>query len=153
MLIHDYARAGNIVGVAGLLAKKIDVNARDRDSKQTPLMQAAASRKAGLDMLRFLIDKGANVNATGGLYGPQSVLSIAIGGGNPEKVALLLDAGAQIGYERPERYDALIDAMHSRRIAVDPDLVPLVRLLIDRGAKLGTVSTYSESAFSSCRTI
>ena len=43
--------------------------------------------------------------------------------------------------------DVLIDAMYGRPIATDPHLVPLVRLLIDRGARLDSVTTYEESAY------
>jgi ankyrin repeat protein len=61
---------------------------------------------------------------------------------------LLLDAGADIRYEQESRYDVLIDAMHGRNIARDPQLIPIIQLLLNRGAALNTESEYGESALS-----
>ena len=148
MLIHEHASDGDVAGVATELARGVDVDARDGTSKKTPLMQAVESPRAGPDVVRVLIERCADVNAVGGLYAPQPELSFAVSAGNVEQVTVLLDAGADIRYRKPERYDVLIDAMYGRPIATDPHLVPLVRLLIDRGARLDSVTTYEESALS-----
>src|ERR1700752_4236832 len=103
-------------------------------------MQAVASPRAGLDMVQWLIGKGADVNAVAeDLGGSRPVLSWSASAGDLAKTAALLDAGADIGYRRPSGYDVLIDAMHHRAIARNPQLVPIVQLLIGRGAKLNTV--------------
>lgn len=145
MLIHDYAKEGKLAGIAEELAKGVGLEVRD-ERDNTPLMLAVASLGAGLDIVRFLLEKGADPNAVGGPDNLRNVLSLAAGAGSPDKVAALLDAGADIRYERPKRYDVLLDAMHGRRIAKDPGLVALISLLLDRGAKPGTVSEYRESA-------
>jgi ankyrin repeat protein len=80
----------------------------------------------------------------------ETVLSLAVGAGSVEIVRALLDAGADIGYVRCSDYDVLIDAMHSRRIAFDPQLISLVQLLIARGAQLSTETKYGESAPQCC---
>ena len=54
----------------------------------------------------------------------ENVLSLALNTGRPEVVAVLLDAGADVHYVRPHGYDALLDALHGRMIARDPELVP-----------------------------
>ena len=149
MLIHDYAEDGNVAGVADELARNVDIEAGDKRHGYTPLMRAVASAEVGLDMVRFLLEKGANPNAVCAakeFQHPVYVLSLAITAGNRDKITLLLDAGADIRYERPKGYDALIDAMHRQNTARDPELVPIIRLLIDRGARLNV--RQFDSAFS-----
>jgi ankyrin repeat protein len=147
VLIHEYARQGNVLGVSDELSKGVDIDAIEGPHGLTPLMHAVISPEAGADMVHLLTARGANVNAIGS-DGPRSVLSFAVGTGNLEKITAILDAGADIRYQRPYRYDVLIDAMHGRMIAQDPQLVPVIQLLINRGANLNTVSEYSESALS-----
>src|SRR5438132_6917461 len=106
MLIHDHAKDGDVAGVARELDQGVGVDIRDRDSRQTPLMDAVASPRAGLDIVRLLIERGADVNAVGG-HERRSAVSLAISAGHPEKVAALLDAGADIRYQRSGPYDAL----------------------------------------------
>lgn len=72
----------------------------------------------------------------------------AVSSGNLAEVAALLEAGADVGYERDGGYTALIDVMYGRLIPDNPDLVPLVQLLVARGAALDNVTVYSESALS-----
>jgi ankyrin repeat protein len=148
MLIHDYVDDGNVAGVADELTRNVDIEVRDKHHNRTPLMHAVSSAKAGLDMVRFLLERGANPNA---VYHwsdriKENVLCLAVRASNRDKVALLLDAGADIRYERPGRYDVLIDAMHRPNISRDSELVPIIRLLIDQGAKLNTASEYGETA-------
>jgi len=72
----------------------------------------------------------------------------AVGAGDLKAVEALLDAGADIRYVRPSGYTVMIDAMHGRDILKDPSLLPLLNLLIDRGADIDAVSDYGESALS-----
>src|SRR5207248_265298 len=51
-----------------------------------------------------------------------------------------------VRYVRPHDYTALIDAMHGRPIEDDAQLLPLLRLLVERGADLNAISSYGESA-------
>lgn len=64
----------------------------------------------------------------------ESELSAAVSAGDVETARALLDAGADVRYVRPHGYTAMVDAMHGRDIAGDDQLLPLLRLLIDRGA-------------------
>lgn len=49
MKIHDYAKTGNIAGIAGEIAKGVAIEARD-ERNYTPLMHAVVSADAGLIM-------------------------------------------------------------------------------------------------------
>jgi ankyrin repeat protein len=151
MLIHDYTKDGYLSGVADELARDVDIEARDEHCDYTPLMFAVTSEKAGRDMVQFLLEKGANLNAVREakeFQWQENVLYLAVKNGSCEKISLLLDAGADIRYELRKGYDVLIDAMHRQNIARDSDLIPIIGLLINRGAKLNGESEYGESALS-----
>lgn len=80
--------------------------------------------------------------------GPEPALTEAARAGNLEKIQALLDAGADVRYVRPSGYAVMIDVMYGRDILKDPNLLAILRLLIDRGADLDAESDYGESALS-----
>jgi ankyrin repeat protein len=145
MQIHIYAQQGNIPGVADELANGVDIDCVDENSPHTPLMCALSSSDAGIDIVRFLIEKGANVNAVEPEY-QNTVLGLAVQSGNLEKIQLILDAGADINYQRPEGYDVLIDGMYGRDILLDENLISILNLLIAKGASVNGKSSYGETA-------
>ena len=145
MQIHIYAKQGDIAGVAHQIASGVDIDCVNKYSSQTPLMCAVASPDASIDMIRFLVENGANVNAVESEY-QNTVLGLAVQSGNLDKIQFLLDAGADINYQRPHGYDVLIDAMHGRDISTDKNLIPILNFLIERGAKVSGISSYGESA-------
>jgi ankyrin repeat protein len=61
--IHQAAQAGNLDALRCLIAAGVPVDAYDEDSGHTPLMVACMSPQAGMEVLEFLIDSGADVNA------------------------------------------------------------------------------------------
>ena len=145
MQIHIHAKQGNIKGVAAELAKGTKINCRDKQSSKTPLMCAISSPDAGSDMVRYLVDHGANVSGIE-KKSKKTVLSLAVQSGNLDKVQLLLDAGADLHYQSEHGYDVLIDAMYSRDIKTDKNLIPMLKLLLERGAPVNGISSYGESA-------
>ncbi|YAF94592.1 MAG: ankyrin repeat domain-containing protein [Nodularia sp. CChRGM 3473] len=147
MHIHIYAQQGNIAKVKQEITHGVDIDCLDEYDCQTPLMYAVSSPHANIDMLRLLVENGADVNAVEATY-QNTVLGLAVQSGNLEKIQFLLDAGADINYEKPEGYDVLIDAMHGRDIAKDENLIAIIDLLIKKGAKVNGVSSYGESAIS-----
>lgn len=145
--IHEFAEQGDIAGVRRMLAKNVDIDLCHKITQKTPLMYAAESPHAGVDMLQFLVERGANVNALSfkeELF--LNPLSLVIQSGNVRKVQFLIDAGAEVTYESPNGYDALIDAMHGRDIKKDESLIPLLTLLINKGANLQGITTFGEVA-------
>lgn len=147
MKIHDYVRKGNIKEVSRLINQKgFDINCVDKkNSDQTPLMIAVSNRDVNIEMVRFLVENGADINAVGGKY-KSTVIDLAIQAGSLDKIKFLLDAGVDINYQTSDGYDVLINAMHGRDIKQDENLIPILNLLIERGAEVDGVSSYGESA-------
>lgn len=143
MQIHIYAKQGNIPGVATAIANGVDINCVDQNNPLTPLMYAVKSENAAVDMVQFLIENGADIHAIKSKY---TVLQLAVQSGNLAKIKSLLDSGANINYQRPKGYDVLIDAMHGRDIVKDANLISILKLLLDRGAKVDGISSYGETA-------
>ncbi|MEA5624633.1 ankyrin repeat domain-containing protein [Nostoc sp. UHCC 0251] len=143
--IHVYAQQGNIAGVASKIANGVDIDRLDEHSQQTPLMFAVSSANAGVDMVRFLLEHGADVNAVEQEY-QKAVLGLAVQSGNLDKIQLILDAGADINYQSPDGYDVLINAMYGRDIMQDENLISTLNLLISRGAAVNGISSYGETA-------
>ncbi len=147
MQIHTYARQGNIQGVAEEIGSGIDIDCVDEKNPQTPLMYAVTSDLAGIDMVQFLVKNGADINATESEF-QQPVLGLAVKSGNLAKIRFLLDSGANINYQTSHGYDVLIDAMYGRDITQDRDLLSILNLLLERGAKVDgkDISIYQETA-------
>ncbi|MEJ1933357.1 ankyrin repeat domain-containing protein, partial [Nostoc sp. NIES-2111] len=147
MQIHTYAYKGDIAGVARELANGVDIDCLTDYYQRTPLMCALNSRDTDGDMIRFLLEHGANVNAVAVTAEHEhTVLEFAVQSGNVEKVQLILDAGADINYRRRREYDVLIDAMYGRDITQDENLIGILNLLISRGASVTGMSEYGETA-------
>ena len=151
--LNQMARLGDTAAVRVLLNSGITVDARD-EQQYTPLMHAAGSLRAGIDMLQLLVQAGADVNATARSEVSleeqthvlvRSVIREALAGGQVEKIEYLLDTGADLHYTDPHGYEAMLHLVHGRDIRQDADLLPAARLLLSRGAAPNPVSTYGES--------
>ena len=101
-----------------------NINAKDNVS--TVLHYAAWG--GNLDVVKYLVDKGADINAkTGALLGMTTVLHAAALGGNPEVVKFLVDKGADINAKDNDGYTVL-DYTSNDEVR---------NYLISRGAKSG----------------
>ncbi len=69
----------------------------------------------------------------------------ALHGGDPDGVADLIKAGADIRYQKDNGYDALIDAVHGRDILHDALLIEMLQLLIENGVSVQGESKWHES--------
>ena len=147
MPIHNDVKAGNLEAVRRQLDEGIAVDARDANEGLTPLMVAVDSEQAGVEMVRLLIGRGADVNALEP-ESQESVLALAVREGALKKVEMLLDAGADIGYRTENGYDVTINAVHSRAMSQGAAMMDLLELLIARGAPVLGESDWSESALS-----
>lgn len=91
--IHDHAKSGNLQGVKDEFAK-IGVKGLNQDDSfgQSPIMTAA--RFGRLEVIKFLIDNGADVNSPGGYKQHNALSSTAMGGGDKRTLIFLLENGA-----------------------------------------------------------
>jgi ankyrin repeat protein len=69
----------------------------------------------------------------------------AIKKGGLRHVGELLEAGADIHYQREHGYDALADAAYGRDVLHDSHLIELLQLLVANGVSLTGMTTYGES--------
>ena len=93
------------------------------------LLYAALDWSRELEMLKMLVNKGADVNAVQDYSGhPRSLLALVVGRSNHEMTRLLLEAGARI--------DAFEGSGTALQVAVVRKDVEAVQLLIDAGADI-----------------
>ena len=64
MQIHKDTKVGDVSNVARLLAQCVAVDTRDHKNR-TPLMMAVTSAQARMDIMRLLVNAGADLNAVG----------------------------------------------------------------------------------------
>ncbi|MCF7955927.1 MAG: ankyrin repeat domain-containing protein [Phycisphaerae bacterium] len=145
MKIHEFARLGDITGVAGELKAGESVDAICVYSRLTPLMYAAGSSSAGVDMLEFLIGKGADVNAVGGDVDEFPVVFHAAKGKDIDKVRMLIDAGADVSMKTAFGYDIITSTVCAHAQSNDDHLKEIVQLFIDKGVPVDFVSSHGES--------
>jgi ankyrin repeat protein len=144
--LHREAKRGNTARVRELLRGGAEVNASDR-AGYTPLMYALESPAAPVELVQLLLDAGGAVAETSGLDGRRcNIASVCLRGGDPLKLALVLERGADLHYTGSYGYGALLDAVFSRNSDRDPRLLDVLRILIARGVALNGVSSYQESA-------
>jgi ankyrin repeat protein len=122
--LFDAVRNDDTAAVAALVAKRIDVNAREEDGA-TAL--AWAAMRSNIEIATLLLNAGANPNLTNEQgIGP---LYLAITNGSPALAQLLLEKGADPNVAREDGETALMTAAHMGQIGV-------MKQLIDRGANV-----------------
>ena len=121
----EAARKGNIEAVKQHLAAGTDVNAKS-ERGATPLHRAATFGHK--EIAELLIDKGADVNAVGGLLG-WTPLHSAANGGHKEVAELLITKGADV--------NANIRGWTPLHEAVDEGHTETADLLRKHGGKTG----------------
>jgi len=148
----------------------INPNARDED-EQTALM--LASRRGQTDIVKVLLEKGADVSPRETKFGWTAFL-LAANGGHTEVARMLLDRGVDVNMKTNEGMTGLIGAAsygHTETVELLLDrgadvnarnrygLTPLmsaaegghseiVRMLLDKGADVHTTSSGGATAFS-----
>ena len=120
----EAAQSGNTAAILDLLKKGLDVNARDDQDGRTILMHATWF--GHIDVMRILIDKGADVNAKN--KNGATALILAADKGNAEIVSFLIDKGADFN-AKDKNGTALI-------LAADKGNAEIVSFLIDKGADI-----------------
>lgn len=119
--LHREVKRGNTAQVRELLRAGVEVNATDLLG-YTPLMYALETPAAPLELVRLLLDHGGAVAEKSPTPGLQcSAASCALRGGDPLKLALVLERGADVHYASGHGYDALLDATYSLNAAAIHD--------------------------------
>jgi ankyrin repeat protein len=138
--LHRAVKKGDLHHVGELLsAPRSDIDVNERDPKGwTPLMYAVSDPRAAVTLVRTLLHHGASIDQG-------TLVSLALGAGDPQTIAVLLEAGADLRYQREHGYDALVDAVHGRDVLHDPHMIDLLHLLIANGVSLTGMTTYGES--------
>jgi ankyrin repeat protein len=144
--LHRWVKRGNIARVRELLREGAEINATDR-AGCTPLMYALDSPAASLELVHLLLDRGGAVAESGPVPGLHyNIVAMCLRGGDPLKLALVLDRGADLHYTSSTGYNALMDAVFCRNSDREPRLLDMLRILIARGVALNGISSYKESA-------
>ena len=138
MKIHEYAAQGRIRSIEKEIAKGVNIDSKDEEYPYTPLAYTVASDDADLNVIRFLIEKGADINARGMGKHQCTVFSFAVRKGNIEKINFLLDLGADINYESTYNSTALVEAVRSHNC----NLIEVLNLLIARGCTTNKEKDY-----------
>ncbi len=134
-LLLNAVRRDDVAEVRGLLRNGVDLNSRGSDGL-TPLMIAAG--KGNADLVRLLIDAGADVYTTDSAAGG-TALHKAVQGGDLETVKVLVEAGAFIdAVSVTTGHTPLLDAFWYKH----PDIVGY---LLDRNAGLNLSTHYGFS--------
>jgi ankyrin repeat protein len=138
MQMQSLVRYGKLEAVRERLARTpLD---KSKDEGEVLLSIAAGSHLAGVDMLRLLVENGANVNGVGKQL-DGTPLSVAAKSGDIDKVRFLLEAGADPHLSTSSGYTPLIHAVYGQ----SPTRPQVVRLLLDVGADPNVVTGYGES--------
>jgi beta-lactamase regulating signal transducer with metallopeptidase domain len=132
--LFDFARAGDLDGIAAMLDAGADVNGEVRGDGSALIGAARSGRLAAVSLL---IDRGADVNL--GVHGDGSPLIMAARRGHMDVVKLLLERGADIN--QPVRGDGnpLIAAAAAGHAQV-------VGFLLDKGANIHQIVEGDENA-------
>ncbi|MFC1454248.1 ankyrin repeat domain-containing protein [Verrucomicrobiota bacterium] len=120
-----YGGQAHIDVLKSLIVRGADVNAQNKRSGQTPLIEAASQNQ--LDMVIYFVDKGADVNAR--TKSGNTPLIAAVSSHNPNMVIYLLNKGADVNGKNREKMDItpLMKAVKNK------DLF-MVKILLDKGA-------------------
>jgi len=142
--LHAAAYYGHLHLVSFLLAKGADINCSAGDFG-TPLKAACSPRTDNTDIVRALLDAGADVDAEGepqGLYGAWgSPLVRAASVGMAEAVKVLLERGADVNMMSESGRDG-----GALQIATGAGFLGVVKVLVEAGADVNARGGWYGSA-------
>jgi ankyrin repeat protein len=117
---------GQLDAVRQYIVQGVDINAVDNELAGRTALQAAM-QQCHVEIVRFLLDHGANANEL--TRDGKSLLHWAVATGNAEIVRMLLEAGAEVNAGDWENQTPLMRASHSGNLE-------MVTLLLDYGADI-----------------
>jgi len=116
-----------------------DVNAKDPYASMTPLMMAAYNGYT--EIAKLLIEKGAEVNAKGGVDMDMTPLVYAASQDRLDMVKLLIEKGANVNVKTHYGWTPLF-------FAISKGSTEIAKLLIDKGADVNVKLPTGETALS-----
>ena len=129
----------DIQKVRFLLPLGADVNAKDPYANMTPLMMAAYDGYT--EIAKLLIEKGAEVNAKGGVDMDMTPLIYAASQDRLDMVKLLIENGANVNVKSKYGWTPLF-------FAASRGKVDIAKLFIDKGADVNVKLPTGETALS-----
>ena len=126
--LHSAAEVGDLKGVKRLMRRGADVNKRDRVTGNAPLHAAVSGKNA--DVVRFLIDNGAELKVHRNWYG--TPLYMAVAAKDASMVKLLLEKGADPNWSS---YHIIEDA-YGMVINEGNDATPLLQAVYDSNKEI-----------------
>ncbi|KAL5089613.1 hypothetical protein Trisim1_005306 [Trichoderma cf. simile WF8] len=141
-LLSRAAERGDEEVVQMLLATgEVDINGRDGEHEETPLIWAA--RKGHKAIIKLLLDAGADVNVKEQSLG-ETALTLAIENGDETTIQALLGKGANVHHRDHSNHTPLFTATWQNSETV-------LRLLLDRGADVNVGNENGQTPiFSTC---
>ncbi|KAJ6477191.1 ankyrin repeat-containing domain protein [Mycena vitilis] len=130
-LVEAVCRWGSLQAVQALVRKGVQIDALGDETGTTALQ--AASSQGNVDVVSFLLENGADINARGGKFG--SAVQAAAQEGQLDAVRLLINKGAIFNCQDVTDGDALQRASRGGHNEV-------VRFLIDAGANVNARCGY-----------
>lgn len=134
LTLYDAVERGDINTVKELIAEGAKTDVKEGVYAQTALH--AAARNGRSDIIRILLDAGADVNSRD--YWGDTALEYAAYKGSIESVKLLLDNGADVNSKDNHGKTPLIAAAEGYH-------TDIIKLLIDKGAHLEVAIAWTES--------
>jgi ankyrin repeat protein len=172
--LHAFASQGDLVNLEAELRSAGTHEHRDSQG-YTPLMAAAMSPQAGVDVVRCLLEHGADVNAVSSPPAPlaesraamdaagldtsfldqasetpagASVLCLAAEHAALPKIKLLIEKGADVTWVNDNGYSVLLMALFRKVETTNDERRAILEVLVDAGALLDCESSYGESVLS-----
>lgn len=136
-LMFDVAWDNNVEAAKLLLNYGAKVDLPSGPSQITPILPAC--QRNAFEMVKFLVENGADVNQRFEKAGNQSPIRFACKTGNIDMVSYLLEKGAALEDQPNDRITPLIQAAKSNH-------TKLVQYLLERGALVNTQGRDGESA-------
>ncbi|KAF0247509.1 MAG: ankyrin repeat protein [bacterium] len=140
--LNDAVARNNILETKMWLSLGVNVETQDISGK-TALMEG--SRKGYKEIVRLLLDKGADVNNHDSYNGNTALIYAAIYG-QTEIAEMLLKKGANVNAKSHEYQTALIVACQPSIYSCEPGNIETLKLLIKNGASINDINALGKTS-------
>lgn len=132
--------------ITSLLSEGADINAKKEEfGRVYPFLLYAVDRSKNIEIVEFLISKGANVNAADS--DGKTALHLAASRGDKKLVELLIGKGADVNAKDKYGWTALMNIAKAYiNSSHKEDYQEIIDLLISKGANIDDVDKYGNTA-------